>query len=91
MKDEYISKDNVIKEIKRIYCANCNSYNGAMCRACDHMDDMDIIEDAESADVQVVEHGHWISSGRDNDYNSYLRCSKCDHEIVMYRDSEGDV
>lgn len=40
------------------------------------------------ADAQEVKHGHWISSGRDNDYNSYCRCSRCDHEIVMYRDSE---
>lgn len=40
------------------------------------------------ADVQPVKHGRWTSSGRDNDYNSYLRCSRCNHEIVMYRDSE---
>lgn len=42
----------------------------------------------ETADVQPVRHGRWFPSGRDNDYNSYLRCSRCEHEIVMYRDSE---
>lgn len=56
---EYISKHEVIEEIKRIYCTNCNSYNGAMCRACEHMDDMDIIEDMPVADVQPV--NQWIS------------------------------
>ncbi len=40
------------------------------------------------AGVHPMKLGHWISSGRDNDYNSYCRCSRCDHEIVMYRDSE---
>ena len=31
----------------------------AMCRACEHMDDMDIIEDMPAADVQPVKHGKW--------------------------------
>ena len=86
--DEYISKHEPIEEIKRIYCTSCNSYNGAMCRACEHQDDIDIIEDTKAADVQPVRRGRWIPSGRDNDYNSYCRCSRCSHEIVMYRDSE---
>ena len=57
--NEYISKHEVIEEIKRIYCTNCNSYNGAMCRACEHMDDMDIIEDMPAADVKILKREKW--------------------------------
>ena len=57
--NDYISKNEPIEEIKRIYCTSCNSYNGAMCRACEHQDDIDIIEDTKAADVQPVD--RWIS------------------------------
>jgi hypothetical protein len=57
--DEYISREATIDAIKKIYCPQCNNYNGAMCRACEHMDDMDIIEDMPAADVQPV--NQWIS------------------------------
>lgn len=57
--DEYISREATIDAIKKIYCPQCNNYNGAMCRACEHMDDMDIIEDMPAADVQPVVHGYW--------------------------------
>ena len=30
----------------------------------------------------------WIPYGRDTSYNSYIRCSNCNHEVVMYADSE---
>lgn len=75
---EYISKHEAIEEIKRIYCTNCNSYNGAMCRACEHMDDMDIIEDTKAADVQPVVYAHkTINVGR----RSY--CSNCGKLAIM--------
>lgn len=38
--NEYISKYEPIEEIQRIYCTGCNSYNGVMCRSCEHQDDI---------------------------------------------------
>lgn len=32
-------------------------------------------------------HGRWIPYGRDSAYNSYIRCSNCNHEVVLYEDS----
>ena len=72
--DEYISKHEPIEEIKRIYCTSCNSYNGAMCRACEHQDDIDIIEDTKAADVQPIKHGRWTYPYKDKDIN---QCSEC--------------
>lgn len=61
--NEYINRDEAINAIKKIYCPQCNSYNGAMCRACEHMDDMDIIEDMPAANVQpVAEYNKWINA-----------------------------
>lgn len=45
-------------------------------------------EELKNLKAEPVKRGRWISNGRDNDYNSYCRSSRCDHEIVMYRDSE---
>ena len=59
MNDEYISREATVDAIKKIYCPQCDSYNGVMCRACEHMDDMDIIENMQAADVQPV--NQWIS------------------------------
>lgn len=59
--DEYISREATIDAIKKTYCPQCNNYNGAMCRACEHMDDMDIIEDMPATDVQPA--NQWISVG----------------------------
>lgn len=71
--DEYINKHEPIEEIKRIYCTSCNSYNGAMCRACEHQDDIDIIEDTKAADVQPVD--RWISvEDRLPDKFEYVLC-----------------
>lgn len=82
--DEYINKHEPIEEIQRIYCASCNNYNEAMCRACEHQDDMDIIEDTKAADVQPVKHGYWIPQGDD-----MWLCSNC-KENIIYSMHESD-
>lgn len=41
---DFINKTATINAIEDCYCKDCNNYNGAMCRACEHMDDMDIID-----------------------------------------------
>jgi hypothetical protein len=88
--DEYISKHEPIEEIKRIYCTSCNSYNGAMCRACEHQDDIDIIEDTKAADVQPIRRGEWEAEH----YNELIECyeaycSECGYESTdKYKISE---
>ena len=49
--DEYISREETIKLIKKCYCAGCNSYNGVRCCACGTGDAIDMIEDTTAADV----------------------------------------
>lgn len=83
--DEYISREATIDAIKKIYCPQCNNYNGAMCRACEHMDDMDIIEDMPAANLQLVISGdNCIVCGRDvrkdnvyYDVNGGTICESC--------------
>ena len=50
---EYISRDEALKAMQYC-CESCDNYNGAMCRACDNADEMDIIIDMPSTDVQPV-------------------------------------
>ena len=68
---EYISRDKILKAIHS-YCENCNNYNGAMCRACDNADNMDIIIDIPAADVQPVRRGKWEQIGEQS-----AKCTEC--------------
>ena len=56
---EYIDKKQAIDRIASCYCMNCEHSNGILCRACEHQDDMDLIDDMPAADVQPVD--RWIS------------------------------
>lgn len=78
---EYISREKAIEAIKQTYCSHCNSYNGAMCRACEHMDDIDIIEDTPTADVQPVAHAEWIGFTK----SAFLGCDDIGEPI--FRDT----
>ena len=84
---EYISREKAIEAIKQTYCSHCNSYNGAMCRACEHQDDMDIIEDTKAADVQPVKHGRWENTNTPNQ----LRCSNCEIIHFIAQCPHGDI
>ncbi len=46
-----IDGNALVKAIESVHCKDCNSYNGAMCRACQWMDAMDYIEDAPTVDA----------------------------------------
>lgn len=72
-----IDGNALVKEIESVHCKDCDSYNGAMCRACEWMDAMDYIEDAPKVDAQPVKHGKWV------DYGSGvgMYCSECRHRI----------
>ena len=56
---EYIDKKQAIDRIASCYCMDCEHSNGILCRACEHQDDMDLIDDMPAADVQPVD--RWIS------------------------------
>ena len=48
---KYIDADELIEDIKRVYCKDCNNYNEIRCRACGTDDALRMIEDAPTADV----------------------------------------
>ena len=62
---EYIDKKTAIDSIASNYCMNCEHSNGILCRACEHQDDMDIIDDIPAADVHPVKHGRWIEKSEE--------------------------
>lgn len=49
-----INKTATINAIEDCYCKDCNNYNGAMCRACEHMDDMDIIDSQPTVNPTIT-------------------------------------
>ena len=51
---EYIEREALIRRIKEIHCAECDSYNGARCRACWVDDTLDYIDSEPAADVAPV-------------------------------------
>ena len=72
---EYISRDEALKAMQYC-CENCDNYNGAMCRACDNADEMDIIIDMPSADVVPALYGKWIER------HDYIECSFCGFTVL---------
>lgn len=66
-KKEYIERGALIENAKRVYCADCNSYNGVRCRACGTGDMLDMIEDATAADVVEVVRCKDCKHGQRND------------------------
>ena len=52
---EYIDKKQAIDRIASCYCIDCEHSNGILCRACEHQDDMDLIDEMPTADVQPVD------------------------------------
>lgn len=55
---EYVDKKQAIDRIASCYCMDCEHSNGILCRACEHQDDMDLIDDMPTVDIQPVK---WIS------------------------------
>lgn len=83
--NEYIDKKQAIDRIASCYCMDCEHSNGILCRACEHQDDMDLIDDMPAVDVQPIRHGRWISEkvrktnwkGVEHDYFQPNSCSVC--------------
>ena len=56
---EYIEREALMRRIKEIHCAGCDSYHGARCRACWVYDTLDYIDSEPAADVAPARHGMW--------------------------------
>lgn len=48
---EFIDREKAIANIKAAYCCGCENYNGVICRACQIMDAMDVLEDEPEVPV----------------------------------------
>ena len=57
---EYIEREALMRRIKEIHCAECNSYHGVRCRACWVYDTLDYIDCEPAANVAPVRLGRWI-------------------------------
>ena len=57
---EYIEREALMRRIKEIHCAECDSYHGVRCRACWVDDTLDYIDSEPAAYVAPVRHGRWV-------------------------------
>ena len=78
---EYIEREALIRRIKEIHCAECDSYHGVRCRACWVDDTLNYIDSEPAADVSPVRHGRWILEAHDERvnyrWNVTAECSEC--------------
>ena len=80
---EYIEREALMRRIKEIHCAECDSYHGVRCRACWVDDTLDYIDSEPAADVAQVRHGLWEAraipiSDPDGDWIALeYHCSLC--------------
>ena len=72
---EYIEREALMRRIKEIHCAECDSYHGVRCRACWVDDTLDYIESEPAADVEPVKHGRWLCV--DTDTEQFFLCNRC--------------
>ncbi|MBR5285919.1 MAG: hypothetical protein IKU30_03390 [Clostridia bacterium] len=79
---EYISKDAIIKAIKKKYCDECKRINKGFsspkfCSICRVTDDLDIIGKLPAADVRENVRGEWILAERVSHDRGLWECSHC--------------
>ena len=73
---EYIEREALMRRIKEIHCAECDSYHGVRCRACWVDDTLDYIDSEPAADVAPVRHGRWIKES-----DGGTMCSVCNKRV----------
>ena len=86
---EYIEREALMRRIKEIHCAECDSYHGVRCRACWVDDTLDYIDSEPAADVAPVRHGRWIEHKHfhhDHYIDSTYECSECKAEEPLTSD-----
>ena len=73
---EYIEREALMRRIKEIHCAECDSYHGVRCRACWVDDTLDYIDSEPAAYVAPVVHGRWNPT-QSPFMNECVDCSIC--------------
>ena len=79
--DEYIERGTLMRRIKEIHCAECDSYHGVRCRACWVDDTLDYIDSEPAADVAPVRHGRWVEKEKYT-FGIMYECSLCENRIL---------
>lgn len=79
--DEYIEREALMRRIKEIHCAECDSYHGVRCRACWVDDTLGYIDSEPAADVAPVRHGRIVGSLEDGRYRRRFSC--CGEDATM--------
>ena len=73
---EYIEREALMRRIKEIHCAECDSYHGVRCRACWVDDTLGYIDSEPAADVSPVRHARWeVVVGSDG--KEHMVCTGC--------------
>lgn len=78
MAKRIIDAEALSERMRLQYCKDCDNYNGILCGSCDIDFVFDMVEDAPTADVVEVRHGHW--EVRSDEYEicaSEFVCSVC--------------
>ena len=78
---EYIERGTLMRRIKEIHCAECDSYHGVRCRACWVDDTLDYIDSEPAADVAPVRHGRWVEKEKYT-FGIMYDCSLCENRIL---------
>ena len=79
--DEYIERGTLMRRIKEIHCAECDSYHGVRCRACWVDDTLDYIDSEPAADVAPVVHGRWVEKEKYT-FGIMYDCYLCENRII---------
>ena len=100
---EYIEREALMRRIKEIHCAECDSYHGVRCRACWVDDTLDYIDSESAADVAPVMHGQWVDNGIPDSIlngcsvcgftcgsSSFFYCPNCGARMDGGKDDEAD-
>lgn len=78
---EYIEREALMRRIKEIHCAECDSYHGVRCRACWVDDTLDYIDSEPAAYVAPVVHGRWVEKEKYT-FGIMYDCSLCENRIL---------
>ena len=89
--DEYIERGTLMRRIKEIHCAECDSYHGVRCRACWVDDTLDYIDSEPAADVAPVvrckDCKHYLIANEFEGGKRYM----CEVNHFSYINSDGDM
>ena len=88
---EYIEREALMRRIKEIHCAECDSYDGLRCRACWVDDTLDYIDSEPAADVAPVvrckDCKHYLIANEFEGGERYM----CEVNHFSYINSDGDM